>query len=181
VTDRKKAGQNISNISGICNVINASDGTIDYISFISRTALVPYLYNTPLVIGATTESHRSDVRAARWDILDGTYDYANDPANIIAYFGSYSGSLFFSTSEIEDDSYLNKVKIAANNNSITKEVLAKISFPNNSYKILIFGKNSSGVLIGKYIGYATSKNSFTYWRLDPDDPKFGQGSTMSIP
>ena len=75
------------------------------------------------------------------------------------------------------------MQIVANNSSITANILNKISYPtNNSYKVLIFGKNKSGVLIGKYIGYSiANETSFTYLHLDPDDSEFGQLSTISIP
>jgi len=179
VTEKKKQGQDISYISGVCSVSNWPNGTINYVSFTSHYALVPYLYNTPMVIGATLSSDRDIVYAARQQILDATYDYAKDPASIIAYFGTYSGDRFFSAASLGENSALGKLQLVANNKSITEDFNSL--FPKNCYKILIFGKNKSGELIGKYIGFTLNGTSFSYWGLDPDDPKRGKAITIKIP
>ena len=182
VTEKKKQGQNISSISGVCNVNYNANLTLNYISFSQYTALVPYLSNHPLTMGATSSSNVSAVRSARGQILNATYDYENDPASIFGYMGTYSGQLFFSINELGGKSTLQKMQEAANNYAITAEILGRMHYPYNSYKMLVFGRNSEGVLIGKYLGYATvDGKKFDYLILDPDDPKFGQLSSMSIP
>lgn len=181
ITEKKKKGQNVSSISGVCNVFNKANGTINYVSFSSYTSLTAYNYNTPMMMGSTTSSQLNEVFSSRSRVLKGTYDFANDPAQILVYFGSFSGSLIFSVNELDGLSTLSRMKIAANNNSIDVDVISKIRYPNNSYKVIIFGKNKSGEAIGKYTGYTTDGANFIFLRLDPDNPKFGQMGSMEIP
>ncbi len=176
VTEDKKKGTNIYNISEVTNVSYNSNLTIDYMDFIYYDAVVPFSYNTPLIISGVKKEAEAAI-LARNAIGNGSYDYANDPSKIVAYFGSFAGSGVFTS--------LSNLKLIANNDAITEDIYSRINLGNNSYKIVVYGKNKNGVLIGKYVGSSSytimSQLYFDYMNIDPDDTRFGQVARMAIP
>ena len=106
-------------------------------------------------------------------IRSGNYDYSNDPTEVIAYFGDWMGSSVFTS--------LSNLKLITNNNAITEQIYNSISFSTNCYKMIVFGKNSSGNLIGKYVGYSTDGKIYIYWCIDPDSPSFGEKTSKNTP
>ncbi len=47
--------------------------------------------------------------------------------------------------------------------------------------MIVYAKDNSGKLIGKYIGYSTTGTNVIYWNIDPKDASFGDESTITIP
>ena len=106
-------------------------------------------------------------------IMSGTYDYVNDPVKVVAYIGSWTGSSVFTS--------LSNLKLMTNNDAITEQIYNSISFSNNCYKMIVFGKNKAGVLIGKYVGYSTNGKSYIYWCIDPESSSFGKQASKNTP
>lgn len=178
VTEEKKKGLNPTSIQDgqgkrILSVYYNTNGTIRCIDFSSYWALTAFSLNTPVAICEVLSNEDAIARAAASAIYNGTYDYANDPAGMFVYFGSFAGTILFTS--------LNDLKKMTNNDGITEEVYDKIQFPTNCYKVIVFGKNSNGEAIGKHVGYSLTGKSFTYWCIDPDDASFGKSTTVAIP
>jgi hypothetical protein len=134
-----------------------------------------FMYSQPLFI-----SKYSDTEAWNKNITHlafGTYDYAADPASAIGLFPGIAEGNNFDT--------LENLKRLSNNSTITEELFNSIKFPSGGhYRLLVFGKNSSGTLIGKYIGYApntTNANVFYYWCIDPESTSFGSFASKTMP
>jgi uncharacterized repeat protein (TIGR02543 family) len=111
--------------------------------------------------------------AAMTSVGNGTYSYATDPAQVIAYFGNWMGSAKFTS--------LDNLKLIANNNAITEAIYNSISFPTNCYKMIVYGKNNAGTLIGKYFGYSLDGRTYFYVCIDPASTQFGQRSSKNTP
>ena len=184
ITEDVKKGQRPTSISDRENWIILSpnylpNGGLSYMDFytyspsspLTTRSITEFSYNAPTSICASTSN--DDTSQAASKIGAGTYDFANDPAKIMAYFGNFTGSSVFTS--------LGNLKLVANNDGITQEVYNKISFANNCYKIVVYGKNKNGKLIGKYVGYSTTGSSFTYWCIDADDASFGNSTVVAIP
>lgn len=106
-------------------------------------------------------------------IRGGTYDYTNDPERVIAYFGSWTGSDVFTS--------LGNLKRITNNDAITEQVYNSIVFPNNCYKIIVFGKNRANKLTGKYVGYSLNGKTYYYWCIDSENISFGKQASKNTP
>ncbi|MDR2118402.1 MAG: hypothetical protein LBP25_02540 [Tannerellaceae bacterium] len=139
---------------------------------LTEHALAEFRYNVPVSICVKPKSDSNTTLAAS-QIGSGAYDFAGDPAKVLACFGSFAGSSAFTS--------LDNLRLVANNNGITQEVYSRISFATNCYKIVVYGKNRNGKLIGRYTGYSTTGFDFVYWCIDPDDPSFGSSFTAEIP
>ena len=113
----------------------------------------------------------TDETVYSYTLTAGSYDYESDPAKLLACFGGYQGSDKFTS--------LDKLKITANNDGITEEVYNAIKFPTNCYKIIVFGKNKAGKLIGKYAGYSLG-TSYIYWDINPESSSFGKSGNKSF-
>ncbi|MDR1357230.1 MAG: BACON domain-containing protein [Tannerellaceae bacterium] len=128
----------------------------------------------PFIMTSTTSIDSRELSfAARSAVRAGTYDYATDPVYVIAYFGDWTGSSVFTS--------LDNLKLITNNSAITERIYNSMSFTNNCYKMIVFGKNTSGKLIGKYAGYSASGKTYVYWCLDPESPAFGQQESRNTP
>ncbi|MDR0680260.1 MAG: hypothetical protein LBG15_00170 [Dysgonamonadaceae bacterium] len=122
----------------------------------------------------TSSTDRKEISlAASTAIRAGNYDYTNDPAKVIVYFGNWTGSSVFTS--------LNNLKLITNNNAITEQIYNGISFPNNCYKMIVFGKNGAGKLIGKYVGYSANGKAYNYWCIDPESSSFGKQESKNTP
>lgn len=106
------------------------------------------------------------------ELRDGKYDFENDPAEVLAYFGGYMGRSKFTS--------LAELRKITNNPDITETVYNDINFVINCYKVIIYDKNKSGKLIGKYAGYVF-EGTYIYWNIDPEDNNFGKRFTVSFP
>jgi hypothetical protein len=101
-------------------------------------------------------------------IKGGTYDFDTDPAKLIACFAGY----------MIDDKFksLSNLRILTNNSDITEDIYKSIYTPTSCYKIIVYGKNKAGKLVGKYVGYSLGK-TFEYWNINPESPSFGKPGT----
>lgn len=147
------------------------NGTLDDVALSSFKSV--FIYNQPLITVDKATSREIAV-AARSKIKSGEYDYTGDPAKVIAFFGSFMGDGLFGNTHPA----LNELRDITNNSGITEEVYKKIKFPTNCYKLMVFGKNKTGALMGKYIGYATDEKSFNCICIDPESSSFGKPSTI---
>jgi hypothetical protein len=166
------------------NYITGSSGsTVATVTYLPNGALghvytnkygdyVLFSLSQPMVMTNTTREVATEGQAFSI-IRSGEYDYAKDPAKVIAGFGSWTGSSVFTS--------LSNLKLIANNDAITEEVYNSIRFSTNCYKMLVFGKHSSGKLIGKYVGYSTNGKTFIYWCIDPESASFGKQASKSTP
>ena len=158
----------------ILSVSYYANYTVNYINFI--TAITAFgSYSRPALICSLqgSDANANAARAAHTAITNGSYDFVNDPANVIAYFGTLSSPSEFNS--------LSKLRLVTNNPDITEQVFNGIYFQNAFYNIIIYGKNKNGVLIGKYVGFSLDGKIFNCWHLDPEDPDFGKVTTLSIP
>jgi len=117
----------------------------------------------------------SNVRSS---LTNGTYDYANDPQRVVAYMIAYSAGA----------PTLDNLKLISNNDAITQELYNRIFIRNDNtylYKMIVYGKNSEGILIGKYVGwvelFVNSLMIYHYHCIDSEDPSFGMPSTKEVP
>jgi hypothetical protein len=106
-------------------------------------------------------------------IMNGTYDYEKDSVKVIAYIGSWTGSSVFTS--------LSNLKLMSNNDAITEQIYNSISFSNNCYKMIVFDKDKTGKLIGKYVGYSTNGKTYIYWCIDPESSSFGEKASKNTP
>jgi len=179
VKEQYDKGASISYITGsngstVASVGYASNGSLLHVYVNKYGDYVHFSLSQPMIITNTTREVANAGKAFSIVISSGEhYDFANDPAKLIAAFGSWMGSSVFTS--------LSNLKLITNNNAITEEVYRSISFPNNCYKVIVFGKNKAGELIGKYVGYSTNGKSFIYWNINPESAKFGQRASKSTP
>ena len=141
-----------------------------YLDFKNRLAIVPFsidMGSRPATICRVMTIEEAATKSA----VNNGYDYDNDPSKLQAYFGYYSGSGKFTS--------LENMRRIANNNGITEEVYNAMTFPTNCYKIIVFGKNKAGKLIGKYAGYSLGK-SYIYWDINPESSSFGKSGTKGF-
>lgn len=134
-----------------------------------------FLSSQPLFISGYSDAEAWDKDISK--LAYGTYDYATDPARAIGLFQGVAQNNNFNT--------LENLRRLSNNSAITEELFNIINFPSGSYyRLMVFGKNSSGILIGKYIGYAattTNSNIFNYWCIDPESASFGIFASKTMP
>jgi hypothetical protein len=135
-----------------------------------------FMYSQPLFISGYTATEASEKGIT--SLAYGTYEYATDPANAVGLFqnGVAQGNTF---NTLED------LKRLSNNAAITEELFNDIKFPSGGhYRLIIFGKNSSGTLIGKYVGYVTNTTNvqiFNCWCIDPESTSFGSFLNKTMP
>lgn len=167
---------------GCCLVYYTANGSLEFMTVdlfydfklqTSRYMHIPFRYDVgrrPAVMCFTTSS--STATATVTAIKDGTYDFENDPAEVLAYFGGYTGFSKFTS--------LAELRKIANNPGITETVYNSMSFINNCYKVIIYDKNKPGRLLGKYVGYVHGE-VFIYWCIDPEDNNFGKRFSVAFP
>jgi hypothetical protein len=175
-----------SSISGILSVSYTASALLDYISFNAKTPLTSAAigsYRTdvgrrPGAIGITSSD--ATARAAASTMLNGKYNFDEDPAHILAYFGGFMGSSKFSVpSSMTDVSLLDYYKMITNGDAITTNIHASMFFPTNCYKIIVYGKNTAGKVIGKYIGYSTG-STYVYWCINPENGDYGKSGSKNL-
>jgi hypothetical protein len=164
----------------IASVFYLPNGMLDYITLYSSDGK-SYVYGNvyyytdmgrrPRI--ATGVSTKGPALSAASTIQGGNYDYANNPVEVVAYFGGWTGEGVFGS--LED------LKRMSNNEAISEEIYNTIHFPTNSYKLIVFGRNREGVLIGKYVGYSLDGKTFNYWCVDSENASFGQQDSKNTP
>ena len=127
-----------------------------------------------IIIGPSSSSVSREMKnEAISAVRTGNYDYTNDPVKVLAYFGGWTGSSVFTS--------LGNLKLITNNSAITEQIYNSISFSTNCYKMIVFGKNRAGKLVGKYVGYSTNGKSYIYWCIDPESSSFGTQASKNTP
>jgi hypothetical protein len=66
-----------------------------------------------------------------------------------------------------------------NGDAITEDLYKKIIFETNCYKIIVYGKNTAGKVIGKYIGYSTG-STYIYWCINPENGNYGKSGSKAL-
>jgi hypothetical protein len=149
---------------------------LSYVSFLQNeplTSKVSAPFHTdvgrrPSTVCAIDNAEKATLYSS---INNGNYNFEADNSKLMICFGPYTGNSKFNS--------LAKLKIMANNDDITETVYSSIFFPNNCYKIIVYGKNKAGKLIGKYVGYSLGKN-FEYWNINPESSSFGKSGTRTF-
>jgi hypothetical protein len=172
--DKGNKPSSITNNSNtvIANIYYAANGALNEVRSSNFSSI--FLYSQPLFISGYRREEAVDNHITK--LTDGTYDYEADPAKAIGLFqNAIAANCNFNT--------LDDLKRLSNNSAITQDVFDNIVYPSGGqYRLIVFGKNSSGMLIGKYVGYATTYQSlFTYWCIDPESSSFGSRATKSLP
>lgn len=165
---------------GCSYVFYSTNGSMDHMTVdlyynlkIDKKMTIPFRFDVGKRPAAMCFVESSSVASnTATELKEGTYDFVNDPAEVLAYFGGYTGNSKFTS--------LSDLRKIVNNPGITEAVYNSISFAVNCYKIIIYEKNSSGKLIGKYIGYVFNEVYF-YWCIDPEDKDFGKSFTVVFP
>ncbi|GHT24064.1 hypothetical protein FACS189430_08350 [Bacteroidia bacterium] len=135
-----------------------------------------FLYSQPLFISEYGQTAALDNGITGVAYGPDGYDYAANPAKAIGLFqNGVAADCNFTT--------LDNLKRLSNNSAITEDLFSKISYPSGGHsRLIIFGKNKAGTLIGKYVGYLTTIQSpFTYWCIDPESSSFGVRATKTLP
>ncbi|MDR2564410.1 MAG: hypothetical protein LBC98_10825 [Prevotellaceae bacterium] len=102
-------------------------------------------------------------------IKNENYNFDTNPANLLACFvdyGTYNGDL----------------NIVINNNmgaEVGGKVVGGIRTKKNCYKMVVYGKNKAGKVIGIYVGYVEG-TSFHYWDINPDSSSFGKSGSKTF-
>lgn len=180
-TDYNDLGMKPKNVGGNRGwVFYAANGALEFLEVdlyydlkINQIMRIPFkidIGRRPAAMCLTKSTSIST--AAVTALKNGTYDFGNDPANVLAYFGGYMGNSKFSS--------LTELRKITNNPGITEAVYNSINFAINCYKVIIYDKNKSGNLIGKYIGYVLY-DAYIYWCVDPDNANFGKRLTTALP
>lgn len=178
--DEKQSPSSISNKEGktVAYVNYQPNGSLHFMSFtplppLSSPKLVPFVLDLGRRPSAICLIQDTDIALATNNtLLKGTYDYSADPAKILACFGGYNGNGVFTS--------LERLRTVANNPEISKDLYDAISFPNNCYKIILFGKNKAGKVTGKYVGYAQGE-SYYYWCIDSESASYGKKGSVKFP
>jgi hypothetical protein len=160
----------------IASISYAANGALNEVQSNSTGLSTLFMSSQPLFISGygRTEASANGIT----DLAYGTdeYDYTADPTKAVGLFSNaIAANCNFNT--------LDNLKRLSNNNAITQDLFNSIIYPSGGqYRLIIFGKNSSGTLIGKYVGYATTyQGSFTYWCIDPESSSFGSRATKALP
>jgi hypothetical protein len=169
-----------SSISGIASVKYTASTLLDYMEFFPNSLLTTTTFvRFHTDVGRRPASICESSLTPAVSLRNGTYDYEGDPSKVIACFGNYSGNRFLGSLGFD----LNKLKLIANNDDITQTVFSNIYFAQNSYKMIVFGKNKAGKLVGKYIGSTTYNGplvTFNYWCIDPEDASYGKNDSVDL-
>ncbi|MDR3236604.1 MAG: hypothetical protein LBT48_07795 [Prevotellaceae bacterium] len=183
-TDYNDKGLRPSSISGVASVSYTASTLLDYMTFSAMKTTTIAAFRTdvgrrPGAIGETSSS--TAAIAAATTVYNGTYKFDEDPAHILVYFGGYSGSSKFAApSSLKDVSLLDYYKLLTNGDAFTSEISSSMwAFPNNCYKIIVYGKNKAGKVIGKYVGYSTG-SSYEYWCINPENGNYGKSGTKAL-
>ncbi len=165
----------ITNSSGstIATVHYAGNGALNEVYSNSTGLSALFMISHPLFISGYS-------RDRAWDngitgLAYGTYDYKADPAKAVGLFQNAvaQGNTFNTIGDL---------KRLSNNTAITEALFNSIKYPSGGhYRVIVFGKTASGMLIGKYVGYSTDGKTCNYWCIDPESPTFGQPASKSTP
>jgi hypothetical protein len=175
-----------SSISGIANVSYYPNGSLSHMSFntsgaLTTSTIVSFRIDVGRRPGTTCEtSSNATAEAATTAMYNGTYNFDKDPANIVAYFGGFMGHyIFMLPSSMHDVSLLGYYKMITNGDAVTEELYRTMAFATNCYKMIVYGKNKEGKVIGKYMGFSTGQN-YQYWCINPENPNYGKPAVVNF-
>lgn len=167
------------NGSTIASISYLPNGLLSYASVsakgpITSTTIINFRTDVGRRPGSICTTSTPELAAkATASYQNASYDYENDPSSLNALFGGFMGSSMFNS--------LNKLCALANNDAITETLYQNMNAatPVNCYKLIVFGKNKEGKLIGKYVGFVLY-NSFVYWSINPENSNFGKSATAVL-
>jgi hypothetical protein len=160
----------------------AASALLDYISInankpLTSAAIGSYRTDVgrrPGAIGMTSSG--ATATAAALAMYNGKYNFDEDPAKILVFFGAYTGNYKFMPPASVEGNYL---KMIINGDAFTTDIYVSMTFPNNCYKIIVYGKNTAGKVIGKYVGYSTGK-TYDYWCISPENANYGKSGAKNL-
>jgi len=129
-------------------------------------------------LSAASTKSRDDGITARASILAGTYDFAKNPNKVLCLYTTSLNSIasdYSSFKTITNQSKLTKAKY----NTIVGYASAV-----NVQKVLIYGKNSKGKLVAKYIcllaNVSSTGSKISYMCINPENSKYMKKGTIGI-
>ena len=154
-----KSGKN----GTLWSIVTNANGTISYIALYNDYVSLGRsycLYNIPVVTASGTGG--SSVRSA---IMDGTYDFKNDPNGLLVGWSVFTSS----TSKAEFEKMINNTISDSAFEAVHRKAANSSGYYTNSSMggscIIVYGKDTNGALIGKYAGvisYNMADNGCAY-------------------
>ena len=147
----------------IWSISENANGTINYISINERgtyntTGNTYCMYSSPSITFGGNVSSASTIRST---LMDGSYDFANDPSEVIVGWGMWNKD---TTKDALEKMINGKISDEIYNKLIEYSQAWTATRAGGSV-VIVYGKDSNGNLVGRYAGhisYNTASNAATY-------------------